>query len=268
MLFLPTHRLDAYLLPAIQSILQQTLTEFELLIVVNERLHDRHGEILACCNGDPRVKLLEAPALGGLALALNLGIAAANSEYIARMDGDDVSLPTRLEQQAAYLDAHPQAMLVGCRMSCIDEHSAPLAWAPPHFEMDAQIRRQLAFRSPLGHPTLMLRRSVLYAVGGYSVGQALEDWELYLRLARLPGRTFHSLRESLLAYRRHGNQATSIGRLSATNRFAAGMLITAFLETGSPRYLLGALLRNPSLAIGRRSLRERLGHGRWLGSRK
>ena len=251
---LATDRIDSYLEPAIRSMLRQSLRDLELLLVVNEKLRARRDEILAMCGGDPRVRMIEAPALGGLGLALNLGVAAARSDLIARMDGDDISLPERLERQVKFLEEHADAMLVGCRMQFIDGEGVVMAWSSPHYTTDGQIRAQLPLRAPLGHPTLVFRRSVLYEVGGYSIGQGAEDWELYLRLAQLPGWKFHSLDEVLFQHRRHGLQATGLDKLKANHLISAGFLFSAFLRTGSPRYVLGVLLRNPHLARLRRSL--------------
>ncbi|MDQ2833583.1 MAG: glycosyltransferase [Acidobacteriota bacterium] len=247
-------RMDAYLQPAIQSVLAQSFQDFEFLIVVNERLREQHPEILRLCGHDPRVILLEAPALGGLALALNLGVAHSRSQYIARMDGDDISLPERFAQQVTYLDAHPDVMVLGCRVQLIGTEGKPLALSLPFYETDAQIRRQLPVRSPLQHPALLLRRSAVYAVGGYMFGRGVEDWELYLRMARLPGLRFHNLNELLFLYRRHPAQATASGRIRSNYLDIAAFLFSEMLATRSPAYAFGILFKHPLLSVTRRRL--------------
>jgi glycosyltransferase involved in cell wall biosynthesis len=247
-------RMDAYLQPAIESILAQTFEDYEFLIVVNERLREQHPNVLQLCRHDPRVVLLEAPALGGLALALNLGMAYARSEYIGRMDGDDISLPERFAKQVAYLDVHPDVIVLGCRVQLIDVEGKPLSRSLPFFETDEQIRRQLPVRSPLQHPALVLRRSAVYAVGGYMFGRGVEDWELYLRMARLPGLRFHNLNELLFLHRRHPAQATSAGRIRSNYLDIAAFLFSEMLATRSPAYALGIVLKHPLLSAARRRL--------------
>src|SRR5216683_1744795 len=91
------NRADEYLRSAVESILDQTFQEFDFLIIVDAGCRDLKDEVVRLGAGDRRIKILEAPSLGGLAFALNMGIAEARGEYIARMDGDDVSRPNRLK---------------------------------------------------------------------------------------------------------------------------------------------------------------------------
>ena len=93
------NRVDEYLRAAIESILEQTFHEFDFLIIVDAACRHLEEEVRRLGAGDRRVRILEAPSLGGLAFALNMGIAEARGEYIARMDGDDISRPDRLQEQ-------------------------------------------------------------------------------------------------------------------------------------------------------------------------
>jgi glycosyltransferase involved in cell wall biosynthesis len=253
------YRVDAYLSAAIQSILQQTFSDFELLIVLDTRSHDMRDTILSLCVGDSRVKLLESPPLGGLALALNLGIAAARGEYVARMDGDDICLPDRLATQVRYMDDHPDVAVLGCKIQMIDEDGTKVARPYPFYETDRQIRDVLPLRNPMPHPALMYRKSVLLAIGGYKYAHSGEDWELFIRIARDKNRKFHNLDRVLFEYRRHAAQGTRPDLMRAVFLEAAAFLFSEFLRTGSPKYLLGMLLKFPPLLKTRNALRKLAG---------
>ncbi|MHB1938691.1 MAG: glycosyltransferase [Acidobacteriaceae bacterium] len=207
------NRIDTFLGPAMESILKQTFKDFEFLIIVDAscpRLVDRILELGA---GDERIKLLMARLGGGLAFSLNLGIAESKGEYIARMDGDDVSRSNRLQEQVLYLDKNKDVAVVGCRVQLIDANSEKITRNYPYFQTNEQIRRVLPFRNPLPHPALMFRKSALLAVQGYKYGHFSEDHEMFIRMARDPQVRFYSLDQVLFEYRRHGLQATRPDRM-------------------------------------------------------
>ncbi|MFZ0662031.1 MAG: glycosyltransferase [Acidobacteriaceae bacterium] len=253
---MPVDRVDPYLEPAIESILRQAYSDFELLLVENSRKRELHEMILRATAGDARVRILEAPRIGGLALALNLGIAAARGEYIARMDGDDVSLPERIEEQVRYMDAHPDVAVLGCRIQLIDEKGSKVARPYPFYETDRQIRRILPFRTPMPHPALMLRREVLLAVAGYKYGHSAEDWEMLIRIARDPSRKFHNLDRVLFEHRRHSAQVTRPDLIRAVFSDTAAFLFSEFLRTWSWKYLAGICLKHPLVVKARRTGRR------------
>src|SRR5437879_2375502 len=119
---LPVRDGARFLRDALESVLAQTLGDFELL-VVDDGSQDETPEILAEVR-DERLLVLRQERLG-LVAALNRGIGAAHAPYLARMDADDVSLPERLERQLAYLDARPQVALVAPGVEAIDEQGRP-----------------------------------------------------------------------------------------------------------------------------------------------
>ncbi len=253
------NRIDAYLKLALDSILNQSFADFELLIVVDARSRELHGTIFDLCMGDQRVKILESPSLGGLALALNLGIAASRADLIARMDGDDISLPERFVQQVRYLDEHPEVAVVGCRVELIDENGNAVTRRYPFYESNREIRKILPFRTPMPHPALMLRKGVLLAVGGYKYAHSAEDWELFIRIARDDRWQFHNLDRVLFQYRRHPLQGTRPELIRAVFLDTASFLFSEFLRTLSWRYLAGICLKHPWLLKTRNSIRQLLG---------
>ena len=110
---MPVYNAEGFVEAAARSILDQTFTDLEL-IAVDDGSTDGSGAILdRLAAADPRLRIVRRPNTG-VTGALNDGLAAARAPLIARMDADDVSAPTRLEKQLAYLDAHPDIGLLGC----------------------------------------------------------------------------------------------------------------------------------------------------------
>jgi hypothetical protein len=180
---LPVYNGAADVEQAVLSILAQTYTDFELLII-NDGSKDSSAEILARLH-DPRIRLVHQENMG-LAATLNRGIALARGRYIARQDQDDLSLPTRLEKQWTYLESNPDCALVGTRAE-IWVGDEPSDRMHDHPTEHAHILFDLLFDNPFVHSSVMMRREAVEAVGGYStdpVRQPPEDYELWSRLAR------------------------------------------------------------------------------------
>jgi glycosyltransferase involved in cell wall biosynthesis len=240
------NRVDEYLKPAVESILQQTFREFDFLIIVDAACRHRQEELRRLGAGDRRIRILEAPSLGGLAFALNMGVAEARGEYIARMDGDDISRPDRLEEQVRYMDEHRDVAVLGCRVQLINAQSEKVSRQYPYFQSDKEIRRVLPFRNPLPHPALMFRKSALFAVHGYKYGHASEDHEMFIRMARDREIKFCNMDKLLFDYRRHDMQGTRLGaRARVCYVEISGFLFVEFLSTHSPKYLFGMFVIHP-----------------------
>ncbi len=252
-------RSDAAPPDGIQSILRQTLQDFEFLIVADTSCPGLEQHIEEISGRDPRVRILLARLGGGLAFSLNLGITESRGEYIARMDGDDISERDRLRVQAEYLDQHADVDVVGCRVQLIDAESRNIARPHPYFHSNEEIRRVLPYRNPLVHPALMFRKSALLAVQGYKYGHFSEDHEMFIRMARNPNVKFCNLNQVFYQYRRHGQQATRPDRMRWHYAEISGFLFTEFLLTHSPKYLLGMFVVHPwfrRMRLGLRKLRR------------
>ncbi len=241
---LATIKEDQWFAEAVDSILAQTFQNFEFILVIDATAVDLISKVQASWGHDPRLRIICAE-MGGFAFALNLGICAARGEFIARMDGDDVSKPNRLEKQVEFLDKNPDIGVVGCRIELIDSDSKLVGRALRFFESDTQIRKALPYRNPLIHPALMFRKATLVQVKGYQYGHTSEDHEMFLRMARNPSNKFHNLDMILFQYRRHEAQATAPWRISVSFSEISGFLFTEFLMNPSPKYLLGMVIIHP-----------------------
>jgi len=250
------NRADLFLGEAINSILNQTFRSFEFLIMVDAGCPDVKQRICELSAGDSRVRILESPSVGGFAFALNLGIAESRGEYIARMDGDDVSRPERFEEQVRYLDENKDVDVLGCRVQLIDSNSVKVERVYPYFKTNQQIRRVLPFRNPLMHPALMIRKSALLSVQGYKYGHTSEDHEMFIRMARDPKIGYYNMDKVLFEHRRHALQATRPGRIKVSYVEISGFLFTEYLLTHSPKYLFGMFVIHPWVRRARMALRK------------
>jgi glycosyltransferase involved in cell wall biosynthesis len=180
---LPVYNGEEFVEQAILSILAQTFTDFELL-VINDGSTDKTVEILAQCN-DPRIRLIHQENMG-VVKTLNHGITLAQGRYIARHDHDDLSLPSRLEKQWGYMESNPDCRLLGTRAEIWvgDMKSDRVHDHPTKHE---HILFDLSFDCPFVSSSIMMRRDTVELIGGYSSDPLRcppEDYELWSRLAR------------------------------------------------------------------------------------
>ena len=183
--------------PALRSMLAQTFSDFELLLL-DDGSTDESTAIARHFN-DARICVLSDGMRRGLPWRLNQGISRARGQYIARMDADDISFPHRLEMQVAYLDRHVQVDLVGCRAVVFQDSGnvvGLLPFAADHATLCARPWRNI----PLPHPTWMGRRQ-WFCAHAYRLPEVrlAEDQELLLRAS--PTSCYACLGEVLLGYR-------------------------------------------------------------------
>lgn len=203
---LATNKIDEYLWLAIDSILEQNNIDFELIIIVNglecEQVFTDISVRLASTTSTKRIILLKTP-VPQLAYALNLGLSSANADIIARMDADDIALPTRLASQYSYMNKNALD-LVGTDVFIIDEQGQ--CKGKKEYPRGDMIDKLLPFRNCFCHPSVMYKKKMLYAVRGYNSGFNSEDYDLWLRAMRL-GVKWDNMSEPLLQYRVHLSSA-------------------------------------------------------------
>jgi glycosyltransferase involved in cell wall biosynthesis len=204
---MPVYNGERFVVEAVRSILAQTCRDFEC-IVVDDGSTDKTAELLAAEQAaDARLVVHRQPSNMGFRTALNTGCALARGELVARMDADDVSLPTRLERQVGFLQANPTVGVVGSAVQLIDAQgvrgrvkSFPLT--------GGLVAWSMLFFNSLAHPSVMLRRRVLEAAGFYPAGCAggTEDYALFLEISRTW--RLANLDDVLLLYRVWGGNMT------------------------------------------------------------
>ena len=197
---MPVHNGRAWLELALTSILRQSLTSLEL-IVVDDGSDDGSREVLDRLAGrDSRMRVLHLPRLG-LAAALNRGLAEARAPLIARLDADDIAHPTRLERQARFMAQHPEVGVLGAWALEIDRHGRPRGRRMPAPDSEA-LKRGLVEANPFVHSSIMARADLLRDLGGYRPAfEAAEDYDLWLRAAEVT--ELANLPEFLVCYRVH-----------------------------------------------------------------
>jgi glycosyltransferase involved in cell wall biosynthesis len=177
---MPVFNGEAFVRQSIESILRQTWTDFEL-VIVDDGSTDATPRILASFR-DPRTRVITSPRREGIACALNRGLASASAPLVARQDADDVSHPARLEKQLAFLEANRSIVVLGTQIRVIDERgrvSHPPGWRRPLTH--AGIRFVSMFDNPFIHGSVVFRREV---VGPYDATlESAEDFDLWSRVA-------------------------------------------------------------------------------------
>ena len=201
---MPVYNREKLVAEAIESILTQTFTDFEL-IIVDAGSRDRSAEIIrAYETSDDRIRCIMLEQHTYQAIAQNRGLEAARGEFVTFMDSDDVSLPERLEKQTHFLQAHPAIGVVGTDALLTDENLNP--WKLYGVaENHARIAYDLQMGNAVVGTSLMMRRHILEACGGYDESlMRSADIELVARL--IPRTRFANLPEPLYLYRQHDGQ--------------------------------------------------------------
>jgi glycosyltransferase involved in cell wall biosynthesis len=237
------NRIDEFFEKALKSILKQSFEDFELIIVANAMSQDDYKILSRYKLLDDRINVISI-SLPGLANALNFGIVHSRADIIARMDADDISLPDRFKTQIEVFKQDPEIVLTGSRVQLIDRFDNPIKYYK-FYETDLQIRTVLPYRNPLVHPSIMVKKQALVGVGGYRYGHMSEDHELFIRLARNKNFKFYNCKDLLFLYRRHPSQITNINRAKIHFAEVSGFLLTEFLLTGNPKYLVGCAAIHP-----------------------
>jgi glycosyltransferase involved in cell wall biosynthesis len=196
---------ERYLKEAIESILNQTFTDFEF-IIVNDKSTDNSAKIISGFN-DPRIVVIENSENIGLTKSLNKALKVARGEYIARMDCDDISLPKRFEIQKKFMDENMNIVLLGGKTIIINNEGTETG-KKDVIQNPLELKFRLLISNQISHSTVMFRTAIVIELGGYNEEyRYVQDYELWSRLNKL-GYLISNIDEALLKYRFHAESIT------------------------------------------------------------
>jgi len=208
-----THNPGRFFGRALESILEQSFRDFELLAIDSASDDGTREQLARAAERDPRVRIIDLPARCGISIPRNIGKSTAMGELIAIMDGDDEMRPTRLERQVEYLAAHPDVHIIGSNFMLCEAEKEDLRQQP---EADGAIKAKLLFAngSALHDPTTMIRADFLRE-HKLSRPYELTDADHGLWVAALKaGARFANVPEDLLLYNRHKRNVTKLNQAS------------------------------------------------------
>lgn len=206
---MPTHNRGALLSRAIESVRTQTFTDWELVVTDDASTDDTWATLTAWAAKDARIKphrnaTNQYPDISKI---LNDGLARAQGEYIARLDDDDYWIdPQKLAKQVAYLDAHPDCVIVGTGVVVVDGDGKE-RYRYLKAENDAAIRDGALLSNPFTHSAVLYRKAAALAEGGYE-RQYAEDWTLWLAMGKKG--TLHNIPEYATGFLMAGQNKTLV----------------------------------------------------------
>jgi glycosyltransferase involved in cell wall biosynthesis len=242
---MPTFNRAGFLPRSIQSILDQTFTDFEL-IIIDDGSTDNTAEVVAQFK-DPRIIYVKNDQNRGISYSANRGIEMARGKYIARADSDDICLPERLAKTVAYMEAHPEVGVVGGQVMMVAKGKRARMQVPTDPE---ECRATLLFHPCLAQPTILIRRSVLMEHNlRYDLAyRASGDYEMWTRMMWVT--KFANVGEVLLEYIGHDDQISGKwSNISPEQRMAPKMRILNKLgidscEMAETLFLIGRIYRD------------------------
>jgi len=202
---LPVYNGEDYILEAINSVLKQTLTNFELIIINDGSTDNTLSLLQECASNDSRIQILDIPN-SGLIKALNIGLERATGAYIARMDADDVCHKKRLELQVRFLEANKDIIACGTQYKTFGDFEKVIS-NPINSE---RFNNKLLFGPQICHPTLLVRSSVISKIKYDCDYFGAEDYKLWVDLS-VHGK-LSNVNSTLLMYRVHSKQVSSLYR--------------------------------------------------------
>ena len=206
---LPYHNAAGTIGAAIESMVDQSFHDIELLLIDNASTDESSSIVREWMKKDQRIRAIKEPRIG-IAFALNKGLLHANADLIARMDADDISFPDRIGKQVAFMDGNSDIGVVGTRTefrSTVKKNSGMrwfVEWQNRIITPDEHFVKRFV-DAPLAHPTVMFRKSLIEKFGGYATDPVPEDHELWLRWMDA-GVHFAKVPEDLLIWNDHNDR--------------------------------------------------------------
>ncbi|MCK5149960.1 glycosyltransferase [Candidatus Pacearchaeota archaeon] len=201
---MPVYNIEEYLEESIMSILSQTFSDFELIIIFNGTTDNSFEIAKRYAQKDKRIKLIYL-SRPNVQKAMNRGFEVATGRYIARMDGDDVCLPNRFKIQVNYLERNNEVFLIGSSAEIIDEKGKKMGLFRK-YNSPNKIKKQLLKSNCIIHPSIMFRNTQEFFYR--EKFKCSEDYDLYLRILS-PKKKITNLPEILIKYRIRRNSFVS-----------------------------------------------------------
>ncbi len=221
---MPAYNAEKYIGEAIESILNQTFKDFEL-IIIDDCSSDATPEIIKkYAAKDARIASFRNEKNLMVSHTLNKGLLLTKGKYIARMDADDWSYPDRLQKQFDYMEAHLEVGVSGGTMEVCNEKLERIGYRRYNLT-DTEIRKKLFRYSPFSHPLVILRAEVAKKFEYGPVLAIAQDYDLYFRIGKISN--FGNIEDVLMKYRMV-NQGTSISKARIQERYA--FLVIALRE--------------------------------------
>ena len=210
-ILLPVRNEEKLLPAALASLAAQTHTDWELIAVDDGSIDATPAILAAAAAADRRIRLVSTRGRG-LVAALNAGLALCRTDLVARMDGDDISHPLRLQSQEQFLKEHPDVGLVACNFRHFPRQDLKIGMLAYELWQNSlgtheSVMRDIFVESPFVHPSVMFRKSTVEQVGGYRETGWAEDYDLWLRMAA-SGTRFARLPQTLFFWRDRPGRAT------------------------------------------------------------
>lgn len=203
---IPTYNVDKYVDESIASVLNQSETDFEIIVVDDASSDETYSKLLTWTHNSEKVKVFKNDRNMRICKSLNKAFRMSTAEYIARVDGDDIALPNRFSTQLNYLQQH-NLDLVGCQMIAIDEDGNELSKGNMPVGVD-KVRAACQFASPIAHIWLA-KREVYEALDGYREIPYAEDYDFILRALDKGFRCDNTPEHLMLIRQRAGNTAST-----------------------------------------------------------
>ncbi len=205
-IILPVYNAEKHLNEAIDSILHQSYSFFEL-VLINDGSSDRSEEIILAYS-DRRIRYIKNAQNIGLIDTLNLGFSLAQGKYIARMDNDDIALPDRIEKQVAFLESNPNIGLLGSGYTIFGDKNEVVNYP----KNNDDLKLATLFYNPFCHPSIILRKQIMDDNNLRFKKEYIhaEEYKLWTELLFLT--ECHNLEDNLLMYRSHASQISRVHR--------------------------------------------------------
>lgn len=202
----PAYNAGKYIRETIESILNQTFSEFEF-IIIDDCSTDNTWEIIhEYEKRDSRIRAIKNETNLGIAGNRNKGIRLAQGEYIVWQDADDISIPTRIERQLRYMEVHPRVGIVGGFLEFFSDNGSSSGMRK-YCETDSELRKNIFRYSPVAQPAAMIRKQCLDEVGEYDLRYPpAEDLDMSFRIGKK--HEFANIQEVVIRYREHPSSAT------------------------------------------------------------